>query len=75
MIFSGLLVLPRYELYVLIPKSFIHKSRCEVSLVEQEIIDYVSTSYLRPKKKFKLDVMQLLSADGTIIRKKNPMKT
>ena len=46
MIFSGLLVLPRYELYVLIPKSFIHKSRGEVSLIEQEIIDYVSTAYL-----------------------------
>ena len=50
MIFSGLLVLPRYELYVLIPKSFIHKSRGEVSLVEQEIIDYVSTAYLSSAK-------------------------
>ena len=52
----------------LIPKSFIHKSRGEVSLVEQEIIDYVSTAYLQPPPKyFKLDVMQLLGADGTII--------
>ena len=45
-----------------------------MSLVEQEIIDYVSAAYFRPKK-FKRDVMQLLSADGTIIRKKMPMKT
>ena len=30
-------------------KVIINKSRCEVSLVEQEAIDYVSTAYFEPK--------------------------
>ena len=51
---------------------FIHKSRGEVSLVEQDIIDYVSTVYFEPKKNQKLIFikeilnMQLFSGDATI---------
>ena len=54
-------------------KVVIHKSCSDVSLLEQDIIDYVSTAYFHPKQKqnkkttfFKRDIMQLFSADATI---------
>ena len=50
-------------------KVVIHKSCSEVSLLEQDIIDYVSTAYFQPKQNktfFKRDIMKLFSADATI---------
>jgi hypothetical protein len=57
----------------------IHKSRSEVSVVEQDTIEYVSTAYFEPKKRkkkedksnffYKRDIMQVFSADATIFKK------
>jgi hypothetical protein len=42
-----------YILHAIAIKVITHKSRGEVSLVEEDTIDYVSTAYLEPKNFFK----------------------
>ena len=41
-------------IFTAVIKSIIHKSRGEVSLVEQDTIDYISTDYFEPKRNYGL---------------------
>ena len=53
-----------------INKVIMHKLRGELSLVKQNIIDYVSTAYFEPKNQMKGDLIQLFCADDRISKKK-----
>ena len=60
---------PYFLFSSMLVKVIIHKSRGEVSLVEQDTIEYVSRFFF--KIFFQLHFMQLFSADATLFKKKD----